>query len=313
MMKIKPGQAYSFCQQGQRSSQEDARYPDSDMPVGSAYIVCDGVGGHACGEVASRLVADTLGQAARAVGEESAIDALSFSRMLREAYDALGEHATHENRQMATTLTFVAFHAEGCFVAHVGDSRVYQLRPGSGIVFRTEDHSLVQELVRYGQLPPEKADTHPCSHIITRSLTTDTQARDAASMVNITDVEAGDYLLLCSDGVLHQADDATLERVILAAELTDEEKCQRLARLCEDSTDNNTAILIPVAEVCRDTEEAEGSAEDNEESTEASGSVETVPLPRANIYYNKVIDVAPEPPRTRMERLKRRLRKWFSA
>lgn len=317
MSKIKLRQAYSFCQQGQRASQEDARYPDCDMPTGSAYLVCDGVGGNACGEVASRLVADTLGRAAQALGEGASIDVLRFSRMLCDAYDALAEHATPESRQMATTLTFVAFHADGCFVAYVGDSRVYQLRPGSGIVFRTEDHSLVQELVRSGQLPPEKAAGHPCSHVITRSLSADGDGRDAASLVNITDVEAGDYLLLCTDGVLHRADDATLERVILAADLTDEEKCRELARLCEDSTDNNTAILIPVDEVCCDADAGQdGPAAADESAMQpdaGDGAVVTSPLPRSPIYNNKVIDVAPEPAGTRLGRLGERIRSWFRA
>ena len=102
---------------------------------------------------------------------------------------------------MGTTMTFVCFHQGGCMMAHIGDSRIYQVRPGQGIVYRSEDHSLVNSMVRAGVISPEQSIDHPQSNVITRCMEPKDPDRDRcmATVVSTTDVRRGDYFLLCTD------------------------------------------------------------------------------------------------------------------
>lgn len=313
-MQITLRQANSFCQKGQRVSQEDARWPDSDMPGGNVFVVCDGVGGNVCGEIASRLVCDTIGQEMQTYTMSDSFGRMQFGGVLGTVYDAIQTNATEDNRQMATTLAFVAFHKDGCFVAHIGDSRVYQLRPGCGVVFQTEDHSLANELVRCGELAPDKVATFAGNNVITRSVTADAAERAAASTININDLQAGDYFLLCTDGVVHCVSDAVLERIILAEDCTDEQKCGQLASLCQASSDNNTAILVAVEDVVLDENDDVATNQTMSDTVfqeeEVTGRVETRPLSHVSIY-NKVQEVEPDIRQSRMERLKMKIYSWF--
>ena len=246
------GQTYSFCQQGQRSNQEDARYPDTDRPdtTQHCWVVCDGVGGCDKGEVASRTVADAIGNAMRRYPRESPFAEADFGQVLGEAYSALWDASNESNKDMATTLTFAVAHAGGLFVAHIGDSRIYHLRPGVGILYRSDDHSLVNSLVHVGSLTPDEAIDHPRSNVITRCMSADATVEnaDGATCKQIADLMEGDYLLLCTDGVLHQLDDKDLLE-LFSTDSSDEHKMQQLADLSRDSSDNNTATLIPIASI----------------------------------------------------------------
>lgn len=252
-MKIKLNQAYSFNQLGQRSNQEDARYPDADAPVNASafYVVCDGVGGCQNGEIASRTVCDAFGRVLSKIDWNKAFEIKDFSKALDYAYDALEKAiANAGTSDMATTLTFAAFHKGGVLVAHIGDSRVYQIRPSVGILYRSNDHSLVNALVHAENMTPEEAVNHPKSNVITRSMThaAPDKDRSSATTLNITDVAAGDYFVLCTDGVLHNIDDDLLVEILSATD-SDEEKKDKIAGLCRESTDNNTAYIIPVNSV----------------------------------------------------------------
>ena len=109
---------------------------------------------------------------------------------------------------MGTTLTFLAFCTDGVLVAHIGDSRVYQFRRGQGVVFRTRDHSLVEDLIAAGELTPDEARTHPRRNIITRAVQPHQESPVRATFRVLTDVRRGDLFLLCSDGVTEQLEDA---------------------------------------------------------------------------------------------------------
>lgn len=256
-MKIKLAQAYSFHQQGQRSNQEDARYPDTDKPAldTHCFVVCDGVGGSAKGEVASSTICKAFGEALRNTNWTKPFTVEDFQKALTQAYQALKAIENEENRDMATTLTFAAFHAKGCFVAYIGDSRIYHIRPSVGILYRSDDHSLVFSLVHAGCITPDEVENHPQGNIITRCICLDEGSQQIkASTFQITDLAAGDYLLLCSDGVLHQIKEQELV-ALLQQDCSDEEKMARLADISRDSTDNNTAYLIPIADVTADDEQ----------------------------------------------------------
>ena len=255
-MKITLGQTYSFHQQGQRDYQEDSRFPDSDKPSDSQrfFVVCDGVGGCEKGEVASQTVCDAIGKAMANVDLSQAFNNADFSKVLDEAYDALDRKPNRRNQEMATTLTFACFHAGGCTLAHIGDSRIYQLRKGLGIIYRSEDHSLVNSMVHNGMITPDEALVNPRKHVITRymeSVDSD-QNRCMATVLSTKDVRKGDYILLCTDGVCNQIDDEEITDILFNEEMSDDIKMSTIAQMCSDSDDNNTAILIPVIKVVAD-------------------------------------------------------------
>lgn len=255
-MKITLGQTYSFHQQGQRDYQEDSRFPDSDKPsaLQRFFVVCDGVGGCEKGEVASQTVCDAIGKAMANVDLSQAFNNADFSKVLDEAYDALDRKTNRQNQEMATTLTFACFHAEGCTLAHIGDSRIYQFRKGQGIIYRSEDHSLVNSMVHNGMITPDEALDNPQKHVITRymeSVDSD-QNRCMATVLNTKDVREGDYILLCTDGVCNQIDDDEITDILFNEDMSNEIKMSTIAQICSDSDDNNTAILIPVIKVLAD-------------------------------------------------------------
>lgn len=251
-MEILLKQPYSFCQKGRRSNQEDARFPDDDSPQGvkPAFVVCDGVGGQDKGEVASRTVADAIGDYMDNVDLTKPFDASDFSKVLEYVYIRLNKVMGHDNREMATTMTFVCFHGNGVFCAHMGDSRIYHIRPGVGILYQSEDHSLVNALVHSGNITPEEAINHPQSNVITRCIGYVEKGieKPSATTMQIEDVEDGDYFFLCSDGVLHKVDDSNLYN-ILSSDNSDKDKIEQIADLSKGSSDNNTAYLICVEKV----------------------------------------------------------------
>lgn len=251
-MNIILGQAYSFLQRGQRDNQEDARWPDCDSPdTGQRFfVVCDGVGGSEKGEEASATVCHAFAEALGDFDFTRDFTNDDFSHALDKAYDALDKKARQGQEDMATTLTFAAFHAEGATLVHIGDSRIYQIRPSQGIVYRSDDHSLVNQMVHSGIITPEEAETHPQRNVITRCMepVSEDQTRCMATVMRTNNVKAGDYFLLCTDGVLHQISDAQLVE-LLVQDVPDEQKIKELATKSENSSDNNTAYLIPVLAV----------------------------------------------------------------
>ncbi|MCC8177045.1 MAG: protein phosphatase 2C domain-containing protein [Bacteroidales bacterium] len=280
-MKIKIKEIHSFRQIGGRANQEDSRYPDMDNPqplsVGGCFAVCDGVGGEEKGEVASGTVCAAIGKALGSRKWEQPFTDDDLQRMLSSVYDAIEKASNSSNDGMATTLTFVAFHGAGVTMAHMGDSRIYHIRPGKGILYRSEDHSLVNALIRSGNITPEAAVNHPKRNVITRCITRPTadHPRDEASVIHIPyDVEPGDYFLLCTDGVHGTVDDATLSAILSEPTLTDEQKAQRLAERCASADDNNTAIIISIAEVTDRQAPPEQAPEPKEEVSPAGAPTE---------------------------------------
>lgn len=278
-MKITLGQTYSFHQQGQRDYQEDSRFPDFDKPGDSQrfFVVCDGVGGCEKGEVASKTVCDAIEKAMVNVDLSQSFNNADFSKVLDKAYDALDRKAGIHNREMATTLTFVCFHAGGCTLAHIGDSRIYQLRKGRGIIYRSEDHSLVNSMVHNGMITPDEALDNPQKHVITRYMepVESDQNRCMAAVLNTNDVCAGDYILMCTDGVYSQIDDDEIADILLNEDITDDVKMSTIAQMCYDSDDNNTAVLIPVINVITD--------KCNERPAESNNGTKKILCPRGSI------------------------------
>lgn len=240
---------YSFHQLGERDNQEDSRFPDTDVPNTdvATFVVCDGVGGCDKGEVASSAVCNRIGELLSSHKNTDEFTDEDFKYVLNQAYKALDDVSDESNKGMGTTLTFVSFHSNGVLAAHIGDSRIYQIRPGEGIIYRSEDHSLVNALLRSGNISPDEIKDHPKGNVITRCMGANDGIRekDDATVINLQDIAPGDYFLLCTDGVTGSVEEEELLG-LYSSDKTDEEKYKCLAERCKDSSDNNTAIQIHI-------------------------------------------------------------------
>lgn len=243
----------SIYELGQRKNQEDCIYP----PIGSVsdddrlFIVCDGMGGHEKGEVASNAVCEKLSEYIREnYDREDVFTEEIFNAALACAYDALDALDDGAEKKMGTTLTFLMFHNDGCFLAHIGDSRIYHIRPSEDkeerIQYVTRDHSLVNDLISIGEMTAEEAKTSRQKNIITRAMQPNQERRCKADVYHAEDVRPGDYFYMCSDGMLEQAEDVEIANVISMSNKSDEEKVEMFRALTKDNKDNHSAHLIKV-------------------------------------------------------------------
>lgn len=222
-----------------RASNEDAYGYCLDAGV---FAVCDGMGGAAAGEVASRIAVDTL------VERLCAVTSLEDRRQALEESIAAANHLvyTHSAQDaslhgMGTTLVAVAIQVGKALIGHVGDSRCYLFRAGQ-LKRQTDDHSLVDEQVRLGHMTQADAEHSPLRNVITRAIGTQKSVQP-----EITDLplEAGDILLLCSDGLTREVPETRITS-ILRGPGTIEKLCQQLIDAANDAGahDNVTAVLI---------------------------------------------------------------------
>lgn len=251
-MKITLNQSYSFCQQGLRNYQEDSRWPNTDIPLSSQrfFIVCDGVGGCEKGKVASQTVCMAMAKSIECFDLSKEFSPKLFSRALDAAYDSLDKMKDESNKEMATTMALLCFHAGGCTMAHIGDSRIYHFRKGEGIIYKSNDHSLVNDMVHKGRISPEYAESYSQKNVVTRYMSPvdDNEERWEATMVTTSDVKPDDILIVCSDGVTQCVNDNLLIE-LLESEVSDIEKLNQIAAECFYSSDNNTCILVSVKDV----------------------------------------------------------------
>jgi serine/threonine protein phosphatase PrpC len=204
---------------GQRPQQEDSIYPAPGKAAISdkLFMVCDGVGGENMGEEASRIACE--GVAAFFDKNVPACGALSDayihtaqSYVLQQMRNYAVEHP--EAQRMSTTLTLAYLDGNTVSAAWCGDSRIYHLRKGE-VIWRSADHSLVEDLVRSGEIDEEEARSHPQRNIITRALSAGGFPSDIETHI-IRDVRDGDYIMLCSDGLLEQINDNRLREITLS-------------------------------------------------------------------------------------------------
>lgn len=260
---------------GKRDNQEDSIYPS----VGEAtetdrvFVLCDGMGGAEHGEVASAAVAGAVASSLqKSLNQSEATPRQILKLALNDAYDALDAHNTSEEKTsaktMGTTLCVLILHEGGALMAHIGDSRIYHVRPSSrSILTKTRDHSMVCDMIELGEITPEQAKSVNYRNIITRVMQPNTD-RDPSQIDETTDVQAGDYFYLCSDGMLEHMDDEQLLEILCASDLTDQQKRDTLRQATADNKDNHSAILIHVKSV-----EGEPTIYD-EEGDEATDEVE---------------------------------------
>ncbi|MGH7562163.1 MAG: Stp1/IreP family PP2C-type Ser/Thr phosphatase [Gemmatimonadales bacterium] len=226
-----------------RSGNEDSFLLDCQTGL---FIVADGMGGHAAGEVASEMavsiIANKLGSL-RGLNDGEA--ATRMRSAIRDANQAIFERtiSEHDKRGMGTTTTVMVLFSKRYLIGQVGDSRAYLLRRGE-LLQLTKDHSYVQEQVDAGLLTNEQARTHPYSNVITRCVGAN---EDVAPDIYFGNLEAGDVVLLASDGLTGMLEDNQLAR-ILEAEDNPELAVNRMIADANrrGGLDNITAIVIRV-------------------------------------------------------------------
>jgi serine/threonine protein phosphatase PrpC len=219
------------------------------VPDRGIFIVADGMGGHAAGEVASEMAVDGIARdlgSFRGISVDEAVGRVTTA--IRAANAAIFERTLveHDKRGMGTTATVLILHSNRYLVGHVGDSRAYLLR--DGVLHQlTKDHSYVQEQVDAGYLTPEQARTHPYSNVITRCVGA---SGDVVPDIFSGTCRVGDVFLLASDGLTGMVDDDALA-AILRAPGSPEKWVERMVAEANrrGGLDNITALIVRIDEV----------------------------------------------------------------
>lgn len=177
----------------------------------SLFGVADGMGGHACGEVASGLAVATLKKWLTAHGNGE-LTLAQIEQAFAEANSAIWQLAqSNEAHQgMGTTMTMVFLTATQAYLGHVGDSRGYLLRSGE-LRQLTRDHTLVGDQIRVGNITPEQAKKHPARHILSRAMGV---KEFIATDTVLLDLMVSDILFLCSDGIYDLVEEETLKKIL---------------------------------------------------------------------------------------------------
>jgi serine/threonine protein phosphatase PrpC len=235
-----------FClnEQGNRPNNQDRIYP----PKGNAaseenlFIVCDGVGGESKGEVASEIVCRSvynyINNQKAIVGNEKRI----IGQAVDYANQNLAEYASKDStaNRMSTTFSLVLLSEESIIAAWCGDTRIYHLREGR-VIWKSDDHSLVHELVKSGELTEEEARAHPKRNIITRSLNA-LNTNNTVDFHEILNYRDDDFLLLCTDGLLEQINEELMFTI-----LNDQKERNKEALFlffCKGKTQDNFSMYL---------------------------------------------------------------------
>jgi len=221
---------------------------------GGLYVVSDGMGGHAAGEIASSLAVQSMANAVNRSLLELSVDSTGgvsdeqladlAKRAVEQANRAVYEEGRRRGNDMGCTLTFGLALGDRCVVGNVGDSRTYLLRNGE-LQRISKDHSLVQRLVDMGQIQPDEVYTHPHRNAIMRSLGEKEQVEVDLFPVRL---EPGDILFCCSDGQWEMIRDPRMAEMIMAAQDMQTAAEQLVAEGNQNGGDDNiTAVLVKFA------------------------------------------------------------------
>jgi PPM family protein phosphatase len=223
-----------------RKTNEDAYGLSVDNPKGVCnFVVCDGMGGAAAGEIASRMAVDTM----LATMDHGPLSFELFQRAVDQANQSVHHSAEQDPARsgMGTTLVAMATRGNHAWVAHVGDSRCYRFR-NNELEPLTRDHSLVDEQVRLGHLTPAQAEISPMRNVITRAV--GTQDEVDADVIDFP-VSSGDLYLLASDGLMREISDQEIAGIL--RDVRDlEVACAGLIAAANEAggRDNITCVLV---------------------------------------------------------------------
>lgn len=213
---------------------------DSLIIIPPLFAVADGMGGHEAGEIASEITVNTLAELAPshldAEGLTAAVEAANYN-VMKAPRQGIGRDG------MGTTLTAAMLEGERLLIAQVGDSRAYLLHKGH-LQQITRDHSLMADLIEAGQITPEEARVHPNRSVITRAIGSDIHMRPDIYELN---VDAGDRILLCSDGLSSMISNNAIESIMRRQ--SDAQHCTDelvTAALENGGADNVTVVVADV-------------------------------------------------------------------
>ena len=246
-MKISLYPPLSVHELGQRDNQEDALWPLVPTEDDQLFVLCDGMGGHEHGEIASQTVSQAFGswynaKAIHPLNKTQVEDALAY------AYAQLDQKDSGEIKKMGTTLTLLYLGSEGAIAMHMGDSRIYHIRPGVGILYQSRDHSLAFDLYQSGEITHDEMQTFAQKNIVTRAMTPGEDNRHHPDIIQITDIQPNDYFFMCSDGMLEKMNNEELV-TILSRNISDEEKQQQMIAATSNNQDNHSAWFIHIKDV----------------------------------------------------------------
>jgi serine/threonine protein phosphatase PrpC len=214
---------------------------------GSVYLVCDGMGGHNAGQIASELAAKQFLHAYYHLGG-TAQEAARHAILQAHHYIAEMASKIPSRYGMGTTLTALILKQDEGILAHVGDSRCYRLREGA-FEQLSRDHTLVARLVEQGIITPEQAKYHPQRNVIRQAVGVADPSEPLEPDIETFALQAGDLYLLCSDGLTDMVDDAEIEAI-----LRDEPPTRAAWRLVDRALanggrDNITVVLVQILQL----------------------------------------------------------------
>lgn len=261
-MKYEFLQPFAIHEIGQRENQEDTIFPNAGQATTNdrLFILCDGMGGHQSGEVASQIVCRELcryitdhAQPGMPFNDDNLYEAM------HQMYDALDAHDDNTSeRKMGTTLVLLYFHAGGLTAAHLGDSRYYHIRPQTNeIVYRSFDHSSLNYRFETGEISYEEMKTMKGKNVILRAVLPNQEEREMPDIVHIKDIKPDDWFFMCSDGMLETMSDEELLNTLCNKSLSDEQKYNWFLTSTESNQDNHSAYFIHISGVMNELVDAD--------------------------------------------------------
>ena len=225
------------------------------LPDQKLFVVCDGVGGHNSGEVASETVVERLFTAihtdaqTQLNGDKQHFIDGTLQQINRELFTMSNSDA--ELHGMATTVALVWIDEASALIAHVGDSRVYRFTRG-GLIQETTDHTVVEDAIRAGQMTKSEAAEHPMKHVINRAMGIEQEVEPEFTQVRL---EAGDTFLLCSDGITGHLTSEELAS-LLGSKASPQQICDEFKEVCYErgAEDNLTAVVVRIESIDHDDE-----------------------------------------------------------
>ncbi|MFP4974535.1 Stp1/IreP family PP2C-type Ser/Thr phosphatase [Paenibacillus sp. CN-4] len=194
-------------------------------------IIADGMGGHQAGDTASKLALETVKQGLEELQPDADTEAMrsALASAILQANDTVHSEAARDEKyhNMGTTVVAVLLKEAEGYIGHIGDSRAYKVKDGMARQL-TEDHTLVNELFKNGQISQEELESHPRRNVLTRALGTDPETSVDLAPVSL---EPGELLLLCSDGLSSFVSAEHIGKVAGIREITLEERADRLLQL----------------------------------------------------------------------------------
>lgn len=209
---------------------------------GHVYVVCDGMGGHEAGQIASELTVKTFIDVYLNHPAADPVAAMVAAVVAANRFVLDNARTFPKRRGMGTTLTALILLQDQAYSVNVGDSRIYRSRQGE-LLRMTMDHTVIEEYVKAGLLTPEQAEVHPHKHVLTRAVGGDAEVRPD---VEVFDLKAGDTFLLCSDGVINHVNDDAIGETLRSKAPAEAAWSLVGQALLGGGSDNTTVLVVRV-------------------------------------------------------------------